>query len=280
MPKHLDEYSYRGSHVIDGLRIYHQGGLDTYGGFYAILNLVNFLKLKELKLKQLKPKQDSQRFDFLRQPPYDDEPFGPFRRFIDCGGFRGFFPPRPFGDNGLEPPMLRDALSRALSLFYLPGSPNNIEDQKDPYDDRNPDQNDYFRNGTEAPFATDAKGVLGLAAVKEDKDDVLGHWVVLIGKGRLEGTPIQCENEWDGIVLDSDRGYERWRYGMHSKKKDKKCLIIKSERQAEAIDLDWIYSYISLAKRRRSSEEDEPSPVGVTAVKARAVESARIQKSR
>lgn len=44
----MADYDAYGSHFVNShLRVYHQGGLDTYCGFYAILNLVNFLKLKE-----------------------------------------------------------------------------------------------------------------------------------------------------------------------------------------------------------------------------------------
>jgi hypothetical protein len=85
---------------------------------------------------------------------------------------------------------------------------------------------------------------LGLVAVKEDEHDDLGHWVVLIGKSRLQGTPIQCEGESNGIVLDSDRGYERWRYGKD--KDNKTCIFVTGKRESKEKKLDWIYSVISL----------------------------------
>jgi hypothetical protein len=46
-PNPNSKYSAHGSELIANLRVHHQGGLDTYCGFYAILNLVNFLKFKE-----------------------------------------------------------------------------------------------------------------------------------------------------------------------------------------------------------------------------------------
>jgi hypothetical protein len=226
-------YSYYGSHLVGRLRVYHQGGLDTYCGFYAILNLVNFLKSGE----------ESNTFDFLGQPGfYDKEPFEVFNRFVDCGGFRGFFPERPFGDKGLEPLMLRDALSRALSLFYLDDAPK-IQDREDPYGRPPHEWKEFFRPGTETPFVNDANGILGLVAVQEDEHDALGHWVVLIGKNRLDGPRIQCDDDWNGIVLDSDRGYELWRYG---KEDGKSCLFVMGKRHTEQKRLAWIYSVITV----------------------------------
>ena len=45
----------------------------------------------------------------------------------------------------------------------------------------------------------------------EDEDDKLGHWVVFVGKRHLEGlkdTGLSSERQWNGIILNSDRGYE------------------------------------------------------------------------
>jgi hypothetical protein len=49
--------------------------------------------------------------------------FKAFIRLNDSGIFRGLFPDRAFGDNGLEAPMLVEALSRALLQFNLRGKP-------------------------------------------------------------------------------------------------------------------------------------------------------------
>jgi hypothetical protein len=135
-------YSTHGSHLIDDrLRVYHQGGLDTYCGFYSILNLVNFAKFK----------QDTKNGDFIGAPGIENQPFESFIRFISSGGFRGFFPETPFGDCGPEAPMLVAALSRAFQSFNI-GAKFVIEDypRKDPYDPKN--WNRYFRPGTERPF--------------------------------------------------------------------------------------------------------------------------------
>jgi hypothetical protein len=47
LPNPNSKYSAHGSHLIGKLRVYHQGGLDTYCAFYAILNLINLLKFKD-----------------------------------------------------------------------------------------------------------------------------------------------------------------------------------------------------------------------------------------
>ena len=190
----MPNYSAHGSHLIDErLRVYHQGGLDTYCAFYAILNLVNFLKFT------IDPSQQ----DFIGAAGVTEEPFEAFRRLVGSGSFRGFFPETPFGDNGLEAPMLVEALSRTLLHFNLRGKLSIEEDRfRDPYDEAN--QNCYFRPGTERPFVPPAQpdDVLGLAVVKEGEEDDIGHWVVFIGKNQLKDTGISCENDWNGIVLE------------------------------------------------------------------------------
>ena len=230
MPSNPDRYSAHGSHMIgNSLRVYHQGGLDTYCGFYAILNLVNFLKFK------IDPSQQ----DFIGAAGLKREPFEAFRRLIASGGFRGFFPETPFGDYGIEAPMLVEALSRTLLKFNLPGKLTIEEDQlRDPYDEDN--QKNYFRPGTEKPFAPGKlESVLGLAAVKEDKNDDLGHWVVFIGKEHLQKTGIDCKDGWRGILLDSQRGYKFWRVDFH-KKLSRVSLYVsrdgkEEEKQVEAL---------------------------------------------
>jgi hypothetical protein len=42
-----DKYSFYGFHKMGSLRVYHQGGLDTYCGLYSVLNLINFLYLEK-----------------------------------------------------------------------------------------------------------------------------------------------------------------------------------------------------------------------------------------
>ncbi|MBU3889720.1 hypothetical protein [Methylosinus sp. KRF6] len=212
--------------------MYHQGGLDTYCGFYAILNLVNFLKFKE-----------NRSTDFIGAPGFHEKkPFERFSRFIDAGGFRGFFPERPFGDTGLESQMMKDALSRALSLFYVRGEVKIEEDlSQDPYG-RPPDAwESYFRPGTETRFAN-AEDVLGLTVVQEDHEDDIGHWVVFIGKNHLEDTALTCKDGWDGIVLDSERGYEFWKVD-----KGRILLLTQRNEKVQEIATEWIYSFVSLS---------------------------------
>jgi hypothetical protein len=79
----------------------------------------------------------------------------------------------------------------------------------------------------------------------EDDADKLEHWVVLVGKGPLKRTGISCEDDWNGIVLDSDRGYERWRVVVE---KDTKLsrIWIRRRRRKKATPVDWINSFVSL----------------------------------
>ncbi len=230
-PKPL--YSAHGSHMIDSrLCVYHQGGLDSYCGFYAILNLVNFLKFK----------QSTESGDFIGAAEFEA-----FRRFIGSGGFRACFPASPFGDMGPDGPMLVEALSSTLLQFNLRGEPTIEEDRfLDPYDETYQDR--FFRYGTEKPFASEKQvnEVLGLAVVKEDEFDDVGHWVVFVGKNHLTDTGITCENEWDGIVLDSDRGYERWRVGEDSDTSLPR-ISIRRDKDDTATPVEWIYSFVSLS---------------------------------
>jgi len=223
-------YSAHGSHLIGKLRVYHQGGLDTYCGFYAILNLINFLKFKERHTNH----------DFIGA----DE-FNQLNLFIETGAFHGFFPRTPLGNEGLDTPMLIGALALALSHFNLRGRIIIEDDQSvDPADKSKHDR--WFRYGAEKPFDPPARadGALGLAVVKEDANDDLAHWVVFVGKNHLKNTGIDCEGDWNGIVLDSERGYERWRVGT-----DKKLprISIRRDAKAAARPVEWIYSFLSLS---------------------------------
>ncbi len=228
----MDNYSARRSHVIDNcLRVYHQGGLDTYCGFYAILNLVNFVKFKNERIH-----------DFIGANDFEV-----FKRFIDTGVFRGFFPERPFGDGGIEAPMLVEALYRALLWSNLRGKITIEENELlDPYNKDN--HYTYFRPGTEKPFVPPARSdnVLGLAVVKENRADVIGHWVVFVGKGQLKDTGISCNIKSHGIVLDSERGYKSWRIIKPSEAKRRQILICRDVEERET-PIEWIYSFVSLS---------------------------------
>jgi hypothetical protein len=55
--------------------------------------------------------------------------------------------------------------------------------------------------------------VLGLGVVTEDEADEIGHWVVFVGRTRLNDIGLSCAAHWNGIILDSHRGYKCWRVG-------------------------------------------------------------------
>ena len=174
LARKLHGYSAHGWHEFsNGLCVYHQGGLDTYCGFYAILNLVSFLKFQECRSS----------IDFIGA---DD--FREFKRFIEVGSLDELFPQRPFGNDGLEPPMVADALSRALAHFGVGGKVIVEDDHSIAVDDTSK-WDRWFRYGAEKPFVPPetADGALGLAAVMEDECDKLGHWAVFVGQRHLEG---------------------------------------------------------------------------------------------
>jgi len=85
-------YSAHGWHDLGpGLRVYHQGGLDSYCGLYALFNLINFLKFSK----------ERSTIDFVGA-----KEFAPFKELISKPDFQRFIPATPFGGEGLEPPTL------------------------------------------------------------------------------------------------------------------------------------------------------------------------------
>ena len=176
------------------------------------------------------------------------EEFNQLNLFIETGAFHGFFPRTPLGNKGLDTPMLIGALALALSHFNLRSRIIIEDDQSvDPADKSKHDR--WFRYGAEKPFVSpnSPDDVLGIAAVMEDEDDELQHWVVFVGKNHLKN----CENDWNGIVLDSERGYELWRVGTDNKlprisiRRNAKAPIRRNAKAA--IPVHWISSFVSVA---------------------------------
>jgi hypothetical protein len=97
-------YSAHGSELIGNLRVYHQGGLDTYCGFYAILNLINFLQFKERTSDH----------DFIGANEFTE-----FLALIRKRFFQRFFPTDPFGGEGIEAKPLSELLNLVLKHFHL-----------------------------------------------------------------------------------------------------------------------------------------------------------------
>jgi hypothetical protein len=104
MEMNMNGYSAHGSELIGNLRVYHQGGLDTYCRLYAILNLINFLKFKE----------SASNHDFI-----GTDEFKEFKGLIKKKSFQRFFPTYPFGGNGIEGEMLSEALNLVFKQFRL-----------------------------------------------------------------------------------------------------------------------------------------------------------------
>ncbi|HKN27622.1 MAG TPA: hypothetical protein VJY34_06940 [Roseiarcus sp.] len=156
-------------------------------------------------------------------------------------------PEAPFGDEGPEGRLLVGALCRALAHFNLRYEAASEDDPSDPSDKKVQRAHPYFRPGVEHLFSSQdlADAVLGLAVVLEDKNDTLGHWVVLVGKKHLHGTGIDCEERWNSVVLDSDRGYERW---LVTEGEDQRsAFYVRRGTTTKAIKAWCVYSFISVS---------------------------------
>jgi len=220
---------------MGSLRVYHQGGLDTYCGFYSVLNLINFLHWRN------NPNADEPG-DFIGAAG-DGQPFEKFRGLVGNKEFCNIFHAlEPFGGEGIEAPALYDALKLARDHFHFEFKAHIAEDLEVGIEAEK--QNEFwFRIGAERPFVDHATDVLGIAAVKEDEDDELLHWVVVVGKNHLEATDIECGNYWNGVVLDSCRGYKFWKC-EHANGLPR--LRIKRDNEPGKV-IYCIYSFISVA---------------------------------
>ena len=223
-PNPNSKYSAHGSELIGNLRVYHQGGLDTYCGLYAILNLINFLKFKESASNQ----------DFIGANKFKE-----FIGLINKKTFQQFFPSYPFGGKGMDE--LSELLTLAFKHFHLVAKAIVEEDLS--VSARSKRQQGWFRIGTEKPFVSPKlpDDVLGIAAVMEDADDKLQHWVVLVGNNHLIGTDIEGPSKGNGIVLDSDRGYKFWKIDPEQIQ-----LHIQREQAQQDDAIFWISSFVSV----------------------------------
>jgi hypothetical protein len=68
----------------------------------------------------------------------------------------------------------------------------------------------------------------------------LGHWIVLVGDGYI---PKECDlGGYDGIVLDSNRGYERWKLDTQSG-----LQLNRPKDGSGASEVrSWVYSLITI----------------------------------
>jgi hypothetical protein len=220
------KYSRHGSQLFqDKFRIYHQGGLDCYCGFYAIFNLINFLHFKQIK-----------KVDFVGESDFEA-----LNAILDLPSFKRFFPETPFGGEGVEAPTLIGALYLALESAKLKGRARIEEDASIPVNNRR-QRKYWFRIGVEKAFAP-PHDVLGLAAVREDDKDTLEHWVVFVGKSHLENTEIDPKDS-DGVVLDSDRDYLYWKHSYDES--NNPCIEIARSGQSFR-RVEWISSFVSVS---------------------------------
>ena len=224
-PNPNSKYSAHGSELIGNLRVYHQGGLDTYCGLYAILNLINFLKFKESASNQ----------DFIGANKFKE-----FIGLIKKKTFQQFFPCYPFGGEGIQDE-LSEVLKLAFKHFHLAAKATVEEDLSVSAGSKR--QQGGFRIGAEKPFVPPnlPDDVLGIAAVMEEADDKLQHWVALVGRNHLRGTDIKCLSNWNGIVLDSDRGYKFWKIDPEQIQ-----LHIQREQAQPEDAIFWISSFVSV----------------------------------
>jgi hypothetical protein len=222
------KYSRHGSQLFqDKFRIYHQGGLDSYCGFYAIFNLINFLHFKQ-----------TQNVDFVGKSD-----FKAVNAILDLPSFKRFFPETPFGGEGVEATTLIGALYLALESGKLKGRARIEENLSLPVPKTDSPSDHGFRSGVEEAFNL-PHDVLGLASVREDKDDGLEHWVVFVGKNQLINTKIDSKG-WDGVVLDSDRDYLYWKRNSVDPKKPYIEIARPDENKPKTIY--WISSFISVS---------------------------------
>jgi hypothetical protein len=97
----------------------------------------------------------------------------------------------------------------------------------------------------------DAGRTLALTAVYEchptavgrwSINDELGHWIAIVGKGNIPEAHSAALEGYDGIVLDSNRGYELWKLDGESG--------LRLNRPADPNDASdirvWVYSLITI----------------------------------
>lgn len=93
---------------------------------------------------------------------------------------------------------------------------------------------------------------LALAAVYEcnekgweiSSDDHLGHWIAIVGKAHIPKKDATKPGKDGGIVLDSNRGYERWHVGKEG------GLILKRHDKTSDVRV-WVYSLITIYLSQR-----------------------------
>jgi hypothetical protein len=243
-----DKYSAYGFHKMGSLRVHHQGGLDTYCGLYSVLNLINFLYFeKDLSYLRQNPNIAEEAVQAIKARVGDfigtDNP-EVFKELVAAGTFNGLFPEDPFGGDGLDPPTVKEVLSRTLEFYKIHANAV-IEEDESIYHGAPEQYSPGFRIGAERPFRA-AADVLGIALVRQDTDDKIGHYVVLIGNKHLpEEMGIRLPADWNGIVLDSDRGYKFWKCENHN---GNPFLQIKCEREKRLRDIYSVYSFISVSQ--------------------------------
>jgi hypothetical protein len=164
--------------LLPGLAIYQQGGLDNYCGFYAIFNLVNFLKFKET---------DGEQTDYM-----------------GLGGKKPF--------SAFQPLMTRSMLDLHHKLPGFGGDGAEAEQLHQPFETVLQAASINATVGTQRTLDSPTS-ILALAAVHEGKNDKLGHWVALVGSDHFSNIP-NCKSamNWDGAVLDSQRNYGSWSF--------------------------------------------------------------------
>ncbi len=218
MATNISNFSAYGFHKLaNGMRVYHQGGLDSYCG---ILNLMNFMRFKD----------NRSNCDCLGANDYRL-----FKLFNMRVVQKGLFPEWPFGGNGLNRPQFVATPREAIDIFKLPAS---VEIE-------------HF------PIAA-VDSAFGLAAVREGKRDRLGHWVVLVGNHHLGDADIVPDG-WNGVVLDSDRGYEFWRAGVHSEKRTRIKLSVTRDARTSVKWAECMYLFVAVTTPKRNGARAMPA---------------------
>ena len=199
--------------VLPAFKIYQQGGLDCYCGSYATVNTISFMR-------QYGPQP--------RTPLSNTELIKIIARFDSLHESLGLL-----GDLGTEGYQL---LPAAGAAFFQAGFKDarlslresiraTTERRKQTQFEQSEEERKLpARIGIELQqnLQPESGGTLALAAVYEcnhkpdntwkiSHEDVLGHWVAIVGKGYVPETYSAALDEYNGIVLNSNRGYELWR---------------------------------------------------------------------
>jgi hypothetical protein len=220
--------------ILPEFEVYQQGGLDCYCGSYAIVNLICFIKKYLCKSRNMLTA---------------DERTKVLESFDDLHERLGLL-----GGEGSEGYRL---LPSAYAAFFEAG----FKDARFSLREGRPIRSEQSRNelkmsarvGIHLPQDLQAKAgrTLALTSVYECNPtpvdtwnirDELGHWIAIVGKGNIPKTHGAALDGYDGIVLDSSRGYGLWKLDEESGLRLNRPADPSGARDVRV----WVYSLITI----------------------------------